>query len=319
MQADVVQIGKDDLTSRRTGLWRLGSGAKRALRSLLQDRVAVVCALWLLLVAFAAAFQPLISPHDFAAGTITLRLKPPIWMEGSVPGYILGTDQVGRDVLSRLIYGARTMLIISIAVVGVTATAGTFLGLVAGYFGGRIDNIIMRWVDIQTAFPSLLLAMAIILAIGASVRNLIIVLAINGWMVYARMVRGSILQEKQALYVDGARVAGASHMRIMFVHLLPNVLNPLVTVANLEWARTILAEATLSFIGLGIQPPEASWGLMMNDAQPYLPIGYWYLSVLPGACISISVLAINLFATWLRSYTDPLQKTMMARFEAKAS
>ncbi len=285
----------------------------RALHSLWQDKVATACAFWLLLILLCALFAPLISPHDYTQGQVTDRLKPPIWAEGSIPGYVLGTDQIGRDILSRLIWGARTSLIISLSVVALAGTFGTVMGLLAGYFGGQLDNVIMRWVDVQTAFPGLLLAMAIILMIGASVRNIIIVLSINGWMVYARMVRGTALAEKKSLYIEAARVIGANHKRIMFLHLLPNLLNPLITLANLEMARIVLAEAVLSFLGLGIQPPESSWGLMINDGHTYLPIGAWWLSILPGLCISFTVLAINLFATWLRSYTDPLQKTMMYR------
>lgn len=281
------------------------------LRSLWEDKVALVSLIWLLLVIISGIFAPWISPHDYSQGDVYIRLKPPIWMEGSEAGYLLGTDQIGRDILSRLIRGARTSLIISFSVIAVTGTLGTVLGLLSGYMGGRLDNIIMRWVDIQTAFPGLLLYLAIIFMIGANMRNIIIVLSINGWMVFTRIVRSMVLSEREASYVESANAIGCSQSRIIFRHIFPNLLNPLITVANLELARIILAEAVLSFLGLGIQPPESSWGLMINDGHSYLPVGAWWVSIFPGLCISFTVLAINLFATWIRSFTDPLQKTVI--------
>jgi peptide/nickel transport system permease protein len=293
-----------------------GLEVKHLLRSLWQDKIATVSAIWLLLVVICAVFAAYVAPHDYTQGDVTKRLTPPIWYQGGDPDFILGTDQIGRDILSRLIWGARVSLTIGLVVVIISGTFGTMVGLASGFKGGRIDSFFMRWADIQTAFPGLLLALLIIFMIGPSMRNIIIVLSINGWMVYARMVRGMVLTEKESDYIESARVVGSSDSRIMFRHLLPNLLNPLITLANLELARIILAEAILSFLGLGIQPPESSWGLMINDGHQYLPIGIWWLSILPGICISFTVLAINLFATWLRSYTDPLQKHKMVRTKA---
>jgi peptide/nickel transport system permease protein len=276
------------------------------LRKLVADKVAFSAATFLLLLLFVSVFAPLVAPHDPTTQNLSLRLTPPVWQETGLKEYLLGTDPLGRDVLSRLIYGSRVSLIVGVAVIALSCAFGTVVGLIAGYFGGRVDNLLMRIVDLQTAFPGLLVALAIITMIGPSVVNIIIVLSINGWMVFARMIRGTTLALRSSLFVDAARCIGAGDRRIIFRHLLPNLASPLITLATLELARIILAEAVLSFVGMGIQPPASSWGLMINEGHAYITMAWW-LVTFPGIAIALTVLAVNLLATWLRAVTDPMQ------------
>jgi len=282
-------------------------GAASLLYRLTQDKVALAATIYLLLLLLSAAFAPHIAPHDPTQQDLSHRLWPPAWTEKGTVDHLLGTDQLGRDILSRMIFGSRVSLTVGMCVVLVAGGVGTTLGLIAGYYGGRIDNLIMRLVDLQTAFPGLLVALAIITMIGPSVRNIIIVLSINGWMVYARMIRGTTLALRNSLFVDAARSIGCRSRRIIFLHMLPNLASPLITLGTLELARIILAEAVLSFLGLGIQPPASSWGLMINEGHTYITLAWW-LVTFPGIAIALTVLSINLVATWLRALTDPLQR-----------
>jgi ABC-type dipeptide/oligopeptide/nickel transport system permease subunit len=281
--------------------------AASLLRKLMGDKVALAAALFLLVLLFVSVFAAYVAPHDPAEQDLMHRLWPPAWSEKGMPKYLLGTDQLGRDVLSRMIYGSRVSLIIGVAVIAVAGAFGTVVGLISGYFGGRVDNILMRIVDLQTAFPGLLVALAIITMIGPSVRNIIIVLSINGWMVFARMIRGTTLGLRTSLFVDAARCIGAGDRRIIFRHMLPNLASPVITLGTLELARIILAEAVLSFVGMGIQPPASSWGLMINEGHPYITMAWW-LVTFPGMAIALTVLSVNLLATWLRAVTDPMQR-----------
>jgi ABC-type dipeptide/oligopeptide/nickel transport system permease subunit len=280
--------------------------ARSLFRKLLADKVALAAAIFLLLLLFVSVFASYVAPHDPTEQNLMLRLRPPAWQKMGLPDHLLGTDPLGRDVLSRLIYGSRVSLVVGVTVIAISCAFGTTVGLIAGFYGGRIDNILMRIVDLQTAFPGLLVALAIITMIGPSVRNIIIVLAINGWMVFARMIRGTALALRTSLFVDAARCIGMSNNRIIFRHMLPNLASPLITLATLELARIILAEAVLSFVGMGIQPPASSWGLMINEGHAYITTAWW-LVTWPGIAIALTVLAVNLFATWLRAVTDPMQ------------
>ncbi len=276
-------------------------------RKLMQDKVALVAATYLVILVLSAIFAPYIAPHDPTEQDLSHRLWPPAWTEKGTSAHLLGTDQLGRDILSRMIYGSRISLVVGICVVMVAGGVGTVVGLIAGYYGGRVDNVLMRLVDLQTAFPGLLVALAIITMIGPSVRNIIIVLSINGWMVYARMIRGTALGLRNSLFVDAARCIGAGDRRIIFLHMLPNLASPLITLATLELARIILAEAVLSFLGMGIQPPASSWGLMINEGHAYITMAWW-LVTFPGIAIALTVLSVNLVATWLRAISDPMQR-----------
>jgi ABC-type dipeptide/oligopeptide/nickel transport system permease subunit len=291
-------------------LWRW-RGLIRLGRDLLRDKVALMGAIIVFVVLASAVFAPLISPHDPTGGHIGQRLQPPGFVNDEGKLYILGTDQQGRDILSRLIFGARVSMSVGIGVIAAAGIVGTVLGLYAGYYGGRVDDLIMRVVDTQTAFPGLLLALVIIAMIGPSARNIIIVLSINGWMVFARITRGIMLTIREKDYIDAARLVGASDFRIMFRHAFPNLISPVLTLITLELARIILAEASLSFLGLGIQPPESSWGLMIADGRDYITIAWW-LVTFPGMAIAITVFGVMTVANWLRTVTDPEQRVRAA-------
>ncbi len=277
------------------------------LAELSRDRVALLGLVIMVGVVAMAVFAPVLAPHDPTEVNISQRLMPPAWDAQGSAQYLLGTDQLGRDILSRIIFGSRVSLVIGIGVVLIAGSFGILLGLISGFYGGRIDEVLMRITDIQTAFPGLLLALTIITMIGPSVQNLIIVLAINGWMVYARITRGIMLSLRELPYMDAARVIGCRNRRIILLHALPNLMSPLLTLSTLELARIILAEATLSFLGLGVQPPDASWGLMIADGHDYIARAWW-LVTLPGLAIALTVFGVNLVASWLRVYSDPTQR-----------
>jgi peptide/nickel transport system permease protein len=269
--------------------------ARGALGELWSDKAGLFGVGVLVLLVLTAVFAPLLAPHDPAAQSLQNRLKPPFWAaEGSLE-YPLGADGLGRDVLSRMIYGSRVSLLVGASVVLIAGTFGTLMGLIAGYRGGRTDSIIMRVVDTQVAFPGLLLVL------------IIVVLAINGWMVYARITRGVVLSVKETPYVEAAEIVGCPSKRVVLRHILPNLTSPLLTLAVLEFARIILAEAALSFLGVGIQPPQVSWGLMVAQGRDYLFNGWWIITW-PGLAIAFTVLGINLFASWLRVAADPQER-----------
>ncbi len=289
--------------------------AREVALDLVNDRVALFGAIGFALFLLMAFSAPLIA-SQYTKQNLALRLSPPmLTVKGQLTyHFLLGADQLGRPILDRIIYGSRVSLMVGLFVVTVTATFGTLMGLLAGYFGGRVDNLIMRWVDIQTAFPGLLVALLIILMLqqhplfrGREWLAMIIALMINGWMIFARIVRGVTLALREEVFVKAARVIGASDLRIVFQHVLPNLVSPILTIAVMELARLILAEAALSFLGMGIQPPEASWGLMLADGRDYMTRAWW-LVTFPGVAIAITVLFINMVAGWLRSVSDPQQR-----------
>ena len=261
----------------------------------------------LVLLVLMAIFAPLLAPYDPAAQSLIDRLKPPVWQDGGSWEHLLGTDHLGRDMLSRIIHGSRISLIVGVSVVVLAGGFGVTFGMISGYFGGRIDAVCMRIVDTLIAFPGLLLALVILAVIGPSMTTVIVVLALNGWMVYARMTRGIVLSVRQLPYVDAAEMVGMNFVRVMMRHILPNLVSPLLTLGILEFARIVLAEAALSFLGLGIQPPATSWGLDVANGKDYLYIAWW-LVTLPGLAIAITVLAINLVASWARVSSDPQER-----------
>jgi peptide/nickel transport system permease protein len=264
--------------------------------------VALLAALILM-----AAAAPLLAPYSPTAQDLRSRLVPPAWEDHGSWKHILGTDHLGRDVLSRVIHGSRVSLAVGAAVVLLAGTFGVVLGLVAGYRGGRTDSFVMRWIDTQVAFPGLLIALIILAVIGPSMLTVILVLSFNGWMVYGRMTRGAVLSVRQTAYVEAAEMVGCSAVRVVFRHILPNLTSPLLTLAILEFARIVLAEAALSFLGMGIQPPATSWGLDVATGKNYM-FRAWWLVTFPGVAISITVLAINLVASWLRLVSDPQER-----------
>ncbi|MFZ5634769.1 MAG: ABC transporter permease [Bacillota bacterium] len=293
----------DDLREFRPRFYGLRTMTKKMIR----DRLAFYAFIFLLFVFAVAVFAPFISPHDYTTGDVWDRLKPPSWVEGGKPGYLLGTDQQGRDILSRLIWGGRVSLRVGFIVVFLAASVGVFLGLLAGYAGGKTEMIIMQMVDIQFAFPGMLVALVFVMVLGPGEFNLIIALAFNGWMVFARMARGLVLTFRDGPLVEAAKAIGVQPLKIMFRHILPNIFAPLLTLFVLEVARIILAEATMSFLGYGIQPPASSWGLMIGEGRKYFPMAWW-LVVFPGIAIAATVWALNIFSSWLSTVMDPLQK-----------
>jgi len=281
---------------------------RELLLDLVSDRVALVGALGFVMFLVMAIAAPVIA-KDYTRQNLRLRLSAPTLVVNDEFNYhyALGTDQLGRPILDRIIHGSRVSLVVGLGVVLATGTFGTVLGMLAGFFGGRVDNIIMRWVDIQTAFPGLLVALTILIMLGPNLENMMLALMINGWMIFARIIRGITLSLREELFVRAARVIGSSDLRIVFVHILPNLVSPILTIAIMELARIILAEAALSFLGMGIQPPESSWGLMLADGRDYMARAWW-LVTFPGVAIALTVLFINMVAGWLRSVSDPQQR-----------
>ncbi len=280
---------------------------RSAARELWFDKMGLCGVVFMIVLVGIAVFAPWLAPYDPTAQSLKDRLLPPFWLEGGSTAHWLGTDHLGRDVLSRTIFGSRISLLIGLAVVAVAGSFGTLMGLVAGYFGGRTGSLIMRWVDIQVAFPALLLALVILAVVRPSPMTLIVVLAINGWMVYARLVRGIVLSVKEVPYVEAAVIIGCRPARIIWRHILPNLSAPLLTLGVLEFARIVLAEAALSFLGLGIQPPATSWGLDVATGKNYI-FNAWWLVAVPGAAIALTVLGVNLLASWLRVAADPRER-----------
>lgn len=277
------------------------------LRELWHDKPGFIGFVIIVALLFMAIFAPLLAPFDPAAQSLRARLIPPVWQDGGTWTHMLGTDHLGRDILSRVIHGSRISMIVGVSVVVAAGGFGVTMGLIAGFFGGRIDAVIMRFVDTLIAFPGLLLALVILAIIGPSMTTVIIVLALNGWMVYARMTRGIVLSVRQMPYVEAAEMVGGRSFHVIFRHILPNLMSPLLTLGVLEFARIVLAEAALSFLGLGIQPPATSWGLDVANGKDYLFVAWWLVTI-PGIAIAITVLAINLLANWARVTSDPQER-----------
>ena len=256
------------------------------------------------LFLFTGITAPLIAPHDPERGDIYARNVPPAWLEGGSTKYLLGTDHLGRDMLSRVIYGARISLVVVAVTLGIGGVVGVVLGLVAGWYSGWVDELVMRIVDIKLAIPTILLALVLVLALGQSFLIIVVILAIAIWPRFARNVRGEVLQLRTMDYVSLAQVAGASTPRIIFIHIFPGVINTLIILATLEVGIVILLESTLSFLGAGVPPPTPAWGSMVADGRDRLAVAWW-ISTMPGVAIMLVVLSMNLFGDWLRDKLDP--------------
>lgn len=257
-------------------------------------------------VALAALFAEVIAPSAPETQRLTDRLDPPSWL-GGTHGYVLGTDQLGRDVLSRVIYGSRVSLVVGLAGVVLSGTLGVTLGLVAGYFGGYWDRVIMRVTDVQQAIPALVLAIAVVAVLRPSLLNLIIVLAVTTWVAFARVVRSEVLALRETVFVEAARVVGARDRRIIARHILPNVAASIIVIGSLTVANLILFEASLSFLGLGVPPPTPTWGRMVFDGLEYVSTAWW-IPLFPGVAVMLTVLGSNLVGDWLRDVLDPRQR-----------
>ena len=293
------------LASRRTDTGRLRAIVKAVRQAPL---AAVVILGGLILVA---ALADLIAPYD-----PTLPVKgaeifaPPFWMEGGSLATPLGTDFQGRDILSRLIFGARVSLLVGLMGTLVAGTIGTAMGILSGYVGGWVDQIIMRVTDAWLALPAIVFAIFLAAMLGPSMWNIIVILGLVYWTRYARVVRGEVLTLRERDFVKLAEIAGASKFRVIKKHILPNVMNTATVLASLTVGVVIIAEASLSFLGVGVPPPQPAWGLMLSEARPTLMAGQWWLTVFPGACILLIVLATQLFGDWLRVRLDPQTRNL---------
>ncbi|HEX2441712.1 MAG TPA: ABC transporter permease [Methylomirabilota bacterium] len=259
----------------------------------------------LLVLVFAAVFADLIAPYNPEIGSLSQRFRPPVWSVGGSGEHLLGTDHIGRDVLSRLIFGARVSMVVGFMAVVFAGVVGTGLGILSGYLGGWVDQVIMRVTDTWLALPALTFAIFLAAIVGPSEFNIVIILGGVYWTRYARVVRGEVLSLKERDFVRLAIVAGCSKWKIMRQHLLPNVLNTAIVLATLMLGVVIVSEAALSFLGVGVPPPKPAWGLMLADGKKGLMAGYWWLTVFPGVCIVMMVLAANLLGDWLRVKLDP--------------
>lgn len=258
----------------------------------------------LLMLIVTAFFSPQVAPHNPIRERLLDRLLPPAWDQDGDWQYVLGTDHLGRDLLSRIIFGSRVSLAVGVAAVVVGGALGISLGVTAGFFGGRLDEVIMALADMQLAFPTILLAIAIIAVLGPSFTNLVVVIGISGWVTYARIARGQVLSLREKEFVEAIRAQGGNQLRIIIRHILPNILSPLIVVATLDLARTIILESTLSFLGLGIQPPTPSWGGMLSDGREYL-LSAWWIATFPGVALMLTALSFNRLGDWIRDLADP--------------
>ena len=301
---------------------RLPGSVTRVRQTMAQARRYPLIALAILLfvLIIPGIFAPLIAPHSPTVGSLSNRLQPPIGVGGkSVDGVVLsnpgtwshplGTDKQGRDILSRIIYGARVSLTVATISILIAGVVGTMLGLAAGYYGGNVDHLVMRLVDIFLSIPGILLALVLAVALGPSFQTVIIVVVTIFWSRYARLVRGETLSLKSQDFVARARVAGASNLRIMTRHIFPNVVNTVIVLATLEVGQVILLEASLSFLGAGLPRPTPAWGLMVADGRELI-VSSWWVALVPGMAILLAVLSMNLLGDWLRDRLDPRLKNL---------
>ena len=261
----------------------------------------------LLCIGGAAVLAPQIAPWDPARQMLLKRLRPPMWEARGLREHPLGTDHLGRDILSRILYGGRISLGVGLSAVTLSCLIGVSLGLLAGFHGGRTDAFIMRVVDVFLAIPYILLAMGVVFALGPSLLNVILVMAVTRWVQFARIVRADVLSIREREFVSGARARGNRSARLLLRHVLPNALTPIIVVATLELAFMIIYESALSFLGLGVQPPTPTWGWMLSDGRNYVATAWW-LATFPGLAIMLTVLAVNLLGDWLRDTLDPRLK-----------
>jgi peptide/nickel transport system permease protein len=283
------------------------SEAWALLRRLIRRRTALFGLVVVAAVALAALLAPVLAPFDPVAQDLGQRLRPPGWAGPGSRAHWLGTDHLGRDILGRILFGARIALVVGLAAVVIAGTLGLAIGLVSGYFGGRVDDLFMRLADIQLAFPFILLALAVIGVLGPSLRNIIAVVGVSGWVAYARIVRGEVLSLREREFVQAARAVGSPPARIIVRHIVPNAFTPWLVIATLDMARVITVESALSFLGLGVPPPTPTWGAMLADGRVYMSTAWW-LATFPGLAILVTVLGINLLGDGLRDTLDPRLK-----------
>jgi len=290
--------------SSRASLWRLVWPARVPAGFRRTARVPWIPIVIIAVIVAMAVFAPLLAPHSPIDQTLRDKLLPPVWLDGGNPKYLLGTDAFGRDVLSRLIYGARVSLIVALLALIAGGGIGLLVGIVAGYVGGAVDSILMRLVDAAFTFPAILFALLLAVTMGQGLGTLVIAISLLLWASFARVIRGEVLSLRQRDFVALARVRGCSAPRIMLTHILPNVLNTFMVLVTLNIGVVIIAEATLSFLGAGIPPPTPTWGLMISEGRGRLTDAWW-VALIPGIAITLMVLSVNLFGDWLRDRLDP--------------
>jgi peptide/nickel transport system permease protein len=283
---------------------RLARAGSRSWRKLARNPAALAGALILLVVVGSAIGADWIAPHDPAKQSLVRRFMPPAWSAGGSPTYLLGTDQVGRDILSRMIHGARISLTVGVAAVVVSLLVGVGLGLISGFVGGRIDMVIMTVVDVTLSFPQLLLALAFVAALGPSLTTVIVVLGLTGWERYTRVVRAEVLALREKDFIEAARAMGVGWARTLVRHVLPNTFSSIIVLSTLQVAQAILAEAALSFLGVGTGGTYPTWGQMISLGRNFVTVAWW-LPTFPGVAILLTVLAINLVGDRLRDALDP--------------
>jgi peptide/nickel transport system permease protein len=286
------------------------SGLVRVLRSLSRHRLAMFGLIILAAVIFAAVFAPYLALHDPNQIDIVIRMKPPAFTASDGQYYPLGTDSLGRDVLSRIVFGSRISLSVGLAAVFIAGTLGALLGVVSGFFGGAVDDVIMRISDIQLAFPLVLLAISILAVLGPGVDKLILVLGISQWMQYARLTRSQTLLLREIEFVTASRSVGAGNAWLIFRHIIPNLMGPVIVIASFSVAGTIITEASLSFLGLGVPPSVPTWGGMLADGRSFIERAPW-LCLYPGLAIALTVLGVNVVGDWLRDFLDPNLKNIL--------
>ncbi len=290
----------------RLRVWR--RGLVSFLRDLWHHPLPLIAGLVILAYLFAAVFAPQITGHDPSRGNLRARFSPPAWHAGGTLNFPLGADDQGRDLLTRIIYGSRVSLAVGLWTVGISVLLGTALGAAAGYFGGRLDQLLSRFADLLLAFPFLIFAIGVMAFLGPGFTNLILALTFKGWVEFFRLVRGAVLAEKNKEYVEAARVSGRGNLAIIVAEVLPNVVQSVFVLGTLRMGFFIVTEASLSFLGLGVQPPTPAWGSMVAAGRDYM-LTAWWVSTFPGLAILILVLAINVFGEGLRDILDPRLKT----------
>jgi peptide/nickel transport system permease protein len=276
----------------------------RVWRKVFRNPVGLAGVLILVVVIGSAIAAPWVAPHDPAKQSLIRRFTPPVWMSGGSTAYPLGTDQVGRDILSRIVHGARISLVVGVSAVLVSVVVGVTMGLVSGYVGGRVDVALMTIVDVWLSFPQLLLALAFVAALGPSLLTIIVVLGLTGWERYARVVRAEVLALREKDFIEAARAMGITARRVVFRHLLPNTFSSIIVLSTLQVAQAILQEAALSFLGVGSGRTYPTWGQMIALGRDFVSVAWW-LSTFPGLAILLTVLAINLVGDRLRDALDP--------------
>jgi peptide/nickel transport system permease protein len=283
------------------------SAIGRVWKQLFRSKTGTVGAVLILLVSLTALFAPLLATHNPADIDPLNRLKPPMWLDGGLPEHWLGTDNLGRDMWSRIVYGARVSLIVGVGAVLVSGTIGAILGLLAGFYGKWVDAVIMRVADAFLAIPAILLMLVVLAVVGPGMTTLIFVIGVTNWVAYTRVVRGEVLSIKERDFVKAAKAIGSKNSRILLKHILPNVLSSFIVISGINVATTIIMEASLSFLGLGITPPAVSWGGMLSDGRQYVATSWW-VATFPGLAVTITVLGVIFLGDWLRDVLDPHMK-----------